>query len=41
VAEYRDGENIETTLRRADDALYDAKEQGRNRVVYNTARASE
>jgi len=41
VAEYRDGENIGTTLRRADNALYDAKEQGRNRVVYNTDRPGE
>ena len=41
VAEYRESESIETILRRVDDALYDAKEQGRNRVVYNTARVSE
>lgn len=35
VTEYISGESIETTLRRADDALYDAKKQGRNRVIYN------
>jgi diguanylate cyclase (GGDEF)-like protein len=35
VTEYSNGETIEKTLRRADDALYDAKEQGRNRVIYN------
>ena len=33
VSEYIPGEKIDTTLRRADNALYSAKEQGRNRVV--------
>jgi len=32
VAEYRAGESIVDTLRRADDALYFAKQTGRNRV---------
>jgi len=35
VSEYISGEKIETTLRRADEALYNAKEQGRNQVIYN------
>ena len=33
VAEYRIDEAIETTLRRADEALYAAKQAGRNRVI--------
>jgi len=35
VSEYIDGENIELALKRADDALYNAKEQGRNKVIFN------
>lgn len=30
---YKDEENIETTIKRADDSLYEAKRSGRNRVV--------
>ena len=33
VAEFRAGEEMETVFSRADDALYQAKEQGRNRCV--------
>ena len=32
VSEYKEGENIETLLRRTDEALYRAKNNGRNRV---------
>jgi diguanylate cyclase (GGDEF)-like protein len=34
LAQYRVGEDIEDTLRRADVALYRAKSAGRNRVEY-------
>ncbi|WP_148863236.1 GGDEF domain-containing protein [Marinobacter fonticola] len=33
VAQYREGETIEDTIARADEALYKAKQQGRNQVV--------
>ena len=33
VAEYRPGEEVHQTIGRADDALYQGKNQGRNRVV--------
>ena len=36
IAEYRLQENIENTLRRADAALYRAKQAGRNRVEGGT-----
>jgi diguanylate cyclase (GGDEF)-like protein len=34
VTEYQSGETIQQTMKRADDLLYQAKEQGRNRVFY-------
>jgi diguanylate cyclase (GGDEF)-like protein len=33
VTGFRPGEHLESLLRRADDALYDAKQQGRDRTV--------
>ncbi|HZM94005.1 MAG TPA: GGDEF domain-containing protein [Vicinamibacterales bacterium] len=33
IAEYRGGEDVAETLRRADRALYDAKEAGKNRIA--------
>lgn len=33
VVEYNDGEEIEATFKRADEALYEAKDMGRNKVV--------
>ena len=32
VTEYKDGDSIDSLVTRADEALYKAKEQGRNRV---------
>jgi len=40
VAEFRPGEEMETVFSRADDALYQAKEQGRNRCVLAPATAA-
>lgn len=39
VAEYQAGEGFEAWLSRADQALYEAKRQGRNRAVADTASA--
>jgi diguanylate cyclase (GGDEF)-like protein len=41
VAEYRPGEDIEETQRRADAALYKAKEAGRNRVELEAVAVAE
>ena len=32
VSIYNNDENVETIIKRADDALYKAKENGRNRI---------
>ncbi|MDX1454591.1 MAG: diguanylate cyclase [Gammaproteobacteria bacterium] len=37
IAEYRHGEAVEDMLKRADKALYSAKDRGRNQVVQETA----
>ena len=36
VSRCREGEEIRNTLKRADDRLYEGKENGRNRVIYET-----
>jgi diguanylate cyclase len=33
IADYRPGDDLDSTLKRADDALYSAKSSGRNRIV--------
>lgn len=38
LAVHKPGDNIESTLKRADEALYEAKAQGRNRVVVSPAK---
>jgi len=34
VSEFKEGDNIDTVIKRADNRLYDAKRTGRNKVVY-------
>lgn len=41
VCQYKAGETIEETLRRADGALYEAKDRGRNRIVADDNSALE
>ena len=40
VTEIKPGEEPETVVRRADEALYMAKKEGKGRVVFNTGRAA-